>query len=176
MPLLVHYPLCLCTPVQHEPIKAQTSNLGVSPLLNYSTNEQLPHKHETTERRRARGGGGSVLLHVMISATGLYALKKMRYFPIVPKRFRAPICLQFFFFFLLQCFEDLGLKREVTRHAGGGDEGGVRRVKSHLEARDGAEFHAQHLEFQLHHVSQTHSRIRQWGRGGMGWVFKDVFH
>lgn len=42
------------------------------------------------------GGGGSVLLsYVMITATGLYAVKMMRYFPIVPKRFRAPICLHF---------------------------------------------------------------------------------
>lgn len=77
------------------------------------------------------------------------------------KAFRAPILLHF----SLQCFEDLELKREVTRIAGGGDEGGVRMVKSHLEARYGAEFHAQHLEFQLHHVSQTHSRTREWGMG-----------
>lgn len=27
--------------------------------------------------------------------------------------------------------------------------------KSHLEARDGAGFHEQHLEFQLHHAGQT---------------------
>ena len=33
--------------------------------------------------------------------------------------------------------------------------GGWRGVKAHLEARDGAEFHEQHLEFQLHHASQT---------------------
>lgn len=45
------------------------------------------------------------------------------------------------------------------------DEGGVG-AKSHLEARDGAEFHEQHLEFQLHHVSQTHSGTRQ--QGGWG--------
>lgn len=77
--------------------------------------------------------------------------------PIVFKRFWAPILLHF----SLQCFEDLELKREVMRIAVGGDEGGVRMVKSHLEARYGAEFHAQHLEFQLHHVSQTHSRTRQ---------------
>ena len=60
----------------------------------------------------------------------------------------------------LRCsvFEELRLGREVTRifgggrrvedrGGGGGDEGGVRRVKSHLEARDEAEFHEQHLEF-----------------------------
>lgn len=43
----------------------------------------------------------------------------------------------------------------------------MRRVKSHLEARDGAEFHEQHLEFQLHHVGQTHSRTLQWGDGSV---------
>lgn len=31
----------------------------------------------------------------------------------------------------------------------------MRRVKSHLEARDGAEFHEQHLEFRLHHVGRA---------------------
>lgn len=37
-------------------------------------------------------------------------------------------------------------------------EGGVkRRVKSHLEARDGAELHEQHLEFQLHLMGPKHS-------------------
>lgn len=47
---------------------------------------------------------------------------------------------------------------------GGRRWGGVRRVKSHLDARDGAEFHEQHLEFQLHHVGQTQQEaaIRGW--------------
>lgn len=31
----------------------------------------------------------------------------------------------------------------------------MRRVKSHLEAKDGAEFHEQHLEFRLHHVGRA---------------------
>lgn len=39
---------------------------------------------------------------------------------------------------------------------GVGVRGGV--GESHLEARDGAGFHEQHLEFQLHHAGQTHSR------------------
>lgn len=71
---------------------------------------------------------------------------------------------------LLRCVEELGQGREVTRHfwgeEKGGDEGGERRVKSHLEARDGAKFHVQHLEFKLHHVGQTHSRTRQGEDGG----------
>lgn len=98
----------------------------------------------------------------MITATGLDAIKMMRYFPIVLKRFRAPICLHF-----AAVFWRAGV-RESSHEAfwGGGDGGGVRRVKSHLEARDGAEFHEQHLEFQLHHVGQTHSGTWQWRAGG----------
>lgn len=38
-------------------------------------------------------------------------------------------------------------------------------VKSHLEAMDEAEFHEQHLEFQLHHEGQTHSGIQHCGGG-----------
>lgn len=75
---------------------------------------------------------------------------------------------------LLQCFEELRLGREVTRifggEGGGRDEGGVSRVKSHLEARDGAEFHEEHLEFQLHHVGQTHSGTQQWGGWELVWM------
>lgn len=33
------------TPIHHEPIKAQTAKLGVSPFLNDPTNEQLPYRH-----------------------------------------------------------------------------------------------------------------------------------
>lgn len=47
-----------------------------------------------------------------------------------------------FLFFSLSFFLSLG-------------GGRARGVKSHLEARDGAEFHEQHLEFRLHHVGRA---------------------
>lgn len=43
-----------------------------------------------------------------------------------------------------------------------------------MEARDGAEFREQHLEFQLHHVGQTHNEPRQ-GEVGDGSGF-DLFN
>lgn len=39
-----------------------------------------------------------------------------------------------------------------------------------MEARDGAEFHEQHLEFQLYHVGQTHEGTRQQRERGKGSV------
>lgn len=88
------------TPIHREPIKVQTANLGVSPLVNDPTNEQLTYSHQTHckddwLREKESGWGSAPLWYVMITATELYAIKMMRYFPIVPKRFRAPICLHF---------------------------------------------------------------------------------
>lgn len=88
----------------------------------------------------------------------------MRYFPIVLRSCRAPTSLGFaavfgatgdrsveesqgfLFLFFLSFF--LSLSPGGRRREGGG-------VKSHLEARDGAEFHEQHLEFRLHHVGRA---------------------
>lgn len=56
----------------------------------------------------------------------------------------------------------------------GGEQGGARWVKSHLEARDGAEFREQHLEFQLYHVGQTHNEPRQGEVGDGSWF--DLFN
>lgn len=61
---------------------------------------------------------------------------------------------QGFFFFLFSLPFSLG-------------GGGVRRVKSHLEARDGAEFHEQHLEFRLHHVGWAPGE--EVGDGRLAW-------
>lgn len=163
----------VCTPIHHEPIKTQTANLGVSPLLNDPTNEQLPYNHvrltvKMTYCERKRVGGGQRLYDMLwLRQRGFMQLKWWGIFLLCRKDLGRP-----FVSTLLQCFEELGLGREVTRLLGGwrgGDEGGVRRVKSHLEARDGAEFHEQHLEFQLHHVGQTHSGTRQWEVGDGSW-------
>lgn len=81
------------------------------------------------------------------------------------KRGRAPVCL------FSSVFEESGLgershEASVGREGGRGGGGWV--GKSHLEARDEAGFHEQHLEFQRHHTGQTHSRPQQWGLGGWG--------
>ena len=69
-------------------------------------------------------------------------------------------------------------KLKVTRHSrregwmergrerDGGSKGERERGKTHLESRDEAEFHEQHLEFQLHLHIQTHRRTSLWRRFG----------
>lgn len=89
---------CMCalstaymyTPIQREPIKAQTANLGVSLLLNDLTNEQLPHSHyipckdDLLQVTEWMGGGVRVSMICYDYGNGSYAMKMMRYFPIVP--------------------------------------------------------------------------------------------
>lgn len=89
----------------------------------------------------------------MITATGLYAIKMMRcIFPLCGEDAGRPLVAG-----LLQRFEEPAGERSHKDFCGG-EQGGARRVKSHLEARDGAGLNEQHLEFELHHVGQTHSQ------------------
>lgn len=57
----------------------------------------------------------AALCCVIITATSLRAITVMRYFPIVPEGPGRP-----FVSTQLQCFEESGLGREVTRSFGGG--------------------------------------------------------
>lgn len=90
----------VCTPTHHEPIKAQTANLGVSPL-NYPTNERLPYSRmrltvKMTDCERNRVSRGQRLYDLLwLQKWGFIQIKWWGIFPIVPKRFRAPICLHF---------------------------------------------------------------------------------